>query len=69
MSAAPELVVVPELCLKVATGETCYPGENGFASHWAEVSTIDSNLIRNLSTLARQERRVLVRCAMLDVIA
>jgi hypothetical protein len=68
MSVAPEVIIVPELSLQVATGETCYPDESGFAAHWAEVSTADPNLVRSLSEVARQKRRVLLRCAMLDVI-
>jgi len=62
-----EVVVVPELAVHVVTGETCYPNENGFSSHSAEVTTADPQLLRELSALVGGEPFVL-RCAALDVI-
>jgi hypothetical protein len=64
---APQVVLVPDLIVQVATGGTCYPGENGFSSHWAEVTTADTVLLQRLSTLAEGKTQVLLRCAMLDV--
>jgi hypothetical protein len=67
MTIAPILLVVPEMTVRVATGQTCYPDENGFSAHWVEVSTADPSLVRTLATIARQDNRVLLRCAMFDV--
>ena len=62
-----EVVVVPEIAVHVVTGDTCYPDENGFSSHSAEVTTADPDLVRELSHRAGGEPFVL-RCAALDVI-
>jgi len=63
----PQVVMVPDLIVQVATGGTCYPGENGFSAHWAEVTTTDSVLLQRLSTLAEGKTQVLLRCATLDI--
>jgi hypothetical protein len=63
----PQVVVVSELIVQAATGETCYPGENGFSAHWAEVTTTDPVLQQRLSALADEKAQVLLRCALLDV--
>ena len=63
----PQVVVVSDLIVQVASGETCYPGENGFSAHWAEVTTADPVLQKRLSALAEGKTQVLLRCAMLDV--
>ena len=67
MKTAPTLLVVPEMTVRVVTGPTCHPDENGFAAHWVDVSTADPDLVRTLSTIVRQDDRVLLRCAMFDV--
>ena len=64
----PPVVVVSDLIVHVATGETCYPGENGFSFHWAEVTTADPVLQQMLSAFADRNTQVLLRCAKLDVI-
>jgi hypothetical protein len=63
----PPVVVVSDLIIHVAAGETCYPGENGFCAHWTEVNTTDPVLERRLLALAEGKTQVLLRCAMLDV--
>ena len=63
----PQVIVVSNLIVHAATGETCYPGENGFSAHWAEVTTMDPVLQTTLSALAEEKTQVLLRCALLDV--
>jgi hypothetical protein len=63
----PQVVVVSNLLVGVTTGQTCYPGENGFSAHWAEVTTKDRALEQTLSALADRKAQVVLRCAMLDV--
>ena len=62
------VVVVSDLIVHVATGETCYAGENGFSFHWAEVTTEDPVLQETLSSFADRDTQVLLRCARLDVV-
>ena len=62
-----ELFVVPDLSVRVVTGDTCYPNENGFSSISAEVAPADSNLAEQLSRVQKSRQVVTLRCAMLDV--
>ena len=59
-------LVVPKLTVGVVTGETCYPGENGFSSISAEVSPENPALVERLVLAQKSRELVTLRCAMLD---
>lgn len=61
------IIKVPSLLVQVVTGDTCYPGEDGFSAIYAEVTLDDADLQREL--LRSQEGKLLItlRCAVLDV--
>jgi hypothetical protein len=62
-----EEIIVPELSVRVMTGPTCYPHEKGFSSISAEAVTGDQDSIVTLRGAMREQRTVIIRCAMLDV--
>ena len=61
------IIVVPELAVRVVTGDTCYRDENGFSAIYAEVAAADTSLATRLSQAQEDGRVVTLRCAMLDV--
>lgn len=61
------IIVVPELAVRVVTGDTCYRYENGFSAIYAEVAAQDSGLAEQLSKAQKDGDVVTLRCAMLDV--
>ena len=61
------IITVPKLSLEVVTGDTCYPGEDGFSAIFAEVTPEDVGLRRQLAQAQENELTVTLRCAMLDV--
>ena len=63
-----QIIVVPELTVRVVTGETCYPGEGGFSSHSAETSPQDPELIEKLTTARQTKEKITLRCSTLDAI-
>lgn len=63
----PPVIVVSDLIVHVATGETCYAAEKGFSFHWAEVTTADPLLQQSLSAFVNGDTQVVLRCAKLDV--
>lgn len=67
-STLPRVIVVNEISVHVATGETCYPGEGGFGALWAEVRTNDPAVKDQLEQATSGGQTVAVRCATLDVI-
>jgi hypothetical protein len=62
-----KILSVPELTVKVVTGDTCYPGENGFSAHYAETAPEDSSLAEQLSEARKHGHVITLRCASLDV--
>lgn len=60
-------IVVAKLLVESVTGPTCYPGENGFSSLVAYVSSSDSKAVDQLTHAAGQGTIVTVRCAALEV--
>jgi hypothetical protein len=62
------IILVPELAVRVVTGDTCYRYENGFSAIYAEVSAEDSPLAEQLAAAQKTGGVVTLRCAMLDVI-
>jgi hypothetical protein len=58
---------VPELAVKVVTGDSCYPRENGFSSIVAKVAPEDGRLADKLAQAQAGKVTVTLRCAMLDV--
>ena len=62
-----QLFVVPELAVKVVTGETCDSRENGFSAICAEVVIEDSPLAKEVAYAQKNRHYVTFRCAMLDV--
>ncbi|HWY39469.1 MAG TPA: hypothetical protein VNX27_01620 [Chthoniobacterales bacterium] len=62
------IIIVPELAVRVVTGDTCYQYENGFSAIYAEVAAEDSSLAQQLSEALKDDRIVTLRCAMLDVV-
>jgi hypothetical protein len=62
------IIVVPQLGVRVVTGDTCYPHENGFSAIYAEVAAEDASLAEQLSQAQQDGRVVTLRCAMLDVV-
>jgi hypothetical protein len=62
-----KILSVSELTVKVVTGETCYPGENGFSAHYAETAPEDSSLVEQLSEAREHGHVVTLRCSCLDV--
>ena len=69
MNDAPtrEPVLVPELAVRVVTGETCYAGEGGFSGVSAEVTAKDPEAVRALR-VATHGGEVVLRCARLEVV-
>jgi hypothetical protein len=61
------IIVVPELTVRVVTGDTCYRYEDGFSAIYAEVMAEDSGLVAQLSQAQVDGGLVTLRCAMLDV--
>ena len=61
------IIVVPELAVRVVTGDTCYQHENGFSVIYAEVTAEDATIAEQLSQAQKDGRLVILRCAMLDV--
>jgi hypothetical protein len=61
-------IVVPQLCVHVATGPTCYPLEAGYSAIIAEIETRDKSLIEILSIARSECRTITLRCAMLEVV-
>jgi len=61
-------LVVTELTVRVVTGDTCYPGENGFSSIYAELTLDSSAVIEQLSRAQKDREPITIRCAMLDTI-
>jgi len=61
-------IVVPDICIKVVTGPTCYPDEGGFAAIYAELVTNDKSLIATLTSAMPESGEIGLRCAGLDVI-
>jgi hypothetical protein len=59
--------LVPELTIRVVTGETCYAGEGGFSATYAEVAPDDASLVGQLSHARETGEVVTLRCAALDV--
>jgi hypothetical protein len=62
------IIVVPELAVRVVTGDTCYRYENGFSAIYAEIAAEDASLTEQLSQAQHDGRVVTVRCAMLDIV-
>jgi len=62
-----QLFVVPNLTVKVITGESCYPHESGFSAICAEVALEDSALAKKVADAQKGRQVVTFRCAMLDV--
>ncbi len=62
------IIVVPELAVRVVTGDTCYQYENGFSAIYAEVAAEDSALAQLLSQAQKDGGVITLRCAMLDVV-
>ena len=62
------IVVVPEMSVRIVTGETVYRYEAGFSAIYAEVTTSDIGLIARLQSAKSSNETVTVRCAMVDVI-
>jgi hypothetical protein len=62
-----KILVVPKLTVEVVTGETCYPGENGFSATYAELVPDDASLIGQLSDARESGEVITLRCAALDV--
>ena len=63
-----QLFVVPELAVKVVTGDTCYSREDGFSAICAEVSLEDGALCKEVTYAQKSRHLVTFRCAMLDVV-
>ena len=61
------VIVVPELAVRVVTGETCYRYEGGFSAIYAEVAAEDPMLAHQLSEAQKDGRVITLRSAMLDV--
>lgn len=61
-----QLFVVPELAVKVVTGDTCYSRENGFSAISAEVALEDPALVKEVAYAQKSRHFVTFRCAMLD---
>lgn len=61
-------IIVPELCVRVQTGSTLYPAEQGFSATFAKIVTRDKALIATLQQAEREGRTVTLRCAKLDAI-
>ena len=61
------IITVPKLSVDVVTGDTCYPGEDGFSAIFAEVTPEDVDLQRQLAQAQENELTVTLRCAMLDL--
>jgi len=61
------IIVVPELRVRVVTGDTCYRYEDGFSAIYAEVATDDAALVEQLQHARDEGTVVTLRCAMLDV--
>lgn len=61
-----QLFVVPELAVKVVTGDTCHSREGGFSAITAEVSLEEPALIKEVAFAQKSRRLVTFRCAMLD---
>jgi hypothetical protein len=66
---ANNVIVVPELVVRVVTGDTCYRYEDGFSAIYAEVTTDDSTLAEQLRHVEENSSVVTLRCAMRDVTA
>src|SRR5712672_709280 len=64
---ANKIIVMPEITVRVITGETCYAAEGGFSSISAEVAPEDANLVGQLSQAREGGDIITLRCAMLDV--
>jgi hypothetical protein len=62
-----KILLVPKLTVQVVTGDTCYPGENGFSAHYAEIAPENSSLVEQLSDARNHGHVVTLRCASLDV--
>jgi hypothetical protein len=64
-----DIIVVPEVAVRVVTGDTCYQYENGFSAIYAEITAGDGSVAeQQLSKAHHDGCFVTVRCAMLDVI-
>jgi len=61
-------IVVPELAVRVVTGDTCYRYEGGFSAIYAEVIAEDPILAEQLSEAEKAGGVITLRCAMLEVI-
>jgi hypothetical protein len=61
------IITVPELSIRVVTGDSCYHGENGFSAIYSEVTPDNAALQRQLATAQKDQLIVTLRCAMLDV--
>jgi len=62
-----DTIVVPELAVRVVTGDTCYRYEGGFSAIYAEVITENPLLAAQLSEAHKAGGVITLRCAMLDV--
>ena len=60
-------IPVSSLRIEAASGDTCYPGENGFSSVWAEAQCTDPALTEQLSRIALDGHIVTLRCGALGV--
>ena len=62
-----QILLVPELTIKVVTGQTCYAGEGGFSATYAEVAPDDAGLVGQLSHAREAGEVITLRCAAIDV--
>jgi hypothetical protein len=62
-----QLFVVPELAVKVVTGDTCYSREDGFSAIYAEIALDEGTLSKEVAYAQKSRHFVTFRCAMLDV--
>lgn len=63
----PEPIVVQRIALEAVTGDTPYPGENGFFAAWARVTSSEPGVVEQLSLAQDGRRPVALRCGYLVV--
>lgn len=64
---ANKVLVMPKMTVKIVTGETCYPGEGGFAAIYAEAAPDETTLVAELSHAQEHGEIITLRCSAVDV--
>jgi hypothetical protein len=63
----PEPIVVPRISLEAVTGDTVYPGENGFFSAYARLHANEHDLVEQLSLAYDSGSPVVLKCGYIVV--